>query len=982
MKKILSILVAFFIIGGSLAFYNAIDTYPVDPISTLKKESSLVEDVKVVPTQAVQNKWVDEQIDSMTLREKIGQFFMVAAYSGKDESHFQLIDKHVTEDKVGGIIFFQGDRENLKTAIDRFQSKATIPLLVGMDAEWGTAMRLDGEDRYPYNYTLGAANDTSLSRLTAEMMGADCRELGIHINFAPVADVNSNPDNPVIGFRSFGENPRSVAANVVAQVKGMESQGVMTSIKHFPGHGDTDVDSHLDLPLVNNSIEHINAIDFFPFRSGIRAGASSVMIGHLNVPALDPTGTPSSLSKPTIQKYLKAGMGFEGLVISDALGMKAVANRYGKSEVVVKAFEAGCDILLFPESISDAINLIESKVKAGEIDEVELTNRCRKVLKTKYDHIIKKNELKTFNDEERIKLRKEVYRKAITVLKNDSVFPIQDFSKRIAVVNIGSSKGEINSVLKSVGNMDYYDFKTGDDATTTLQNKLSGYQMVMTNIYCSTVLTKNNFGLPRGTERFLNLIKPAQQSIVSLMGNPLIFKDKLNIDSFDAVLTVYENHPIAIQQMGNVLIGLQEANGQLPISLNLDRRSGFGIEIESARRLIYGSLEDVGMKSESLNGIETIVSKAIAAKAFPGCQVLVAKDGVIVYEKSFGHHTYDKKLAVQNSDLYDIASITKIAASTLSVMYLESNGKFKLENKLQDYLAELTYGTPYATMNIKYMMAHQAGLHPWIPFYTKTLTNGELDTNYYRTEESERFNFKVAEGLYSRSDYVDSMYQQILNKPLKSKTYKYSDLGYYFLKKIVEKESGMRLDQFVSSTFYKPMGLQTIRYNPYKTIPMDRLVPTEDDKIFRKRLIQGYVHDQGASMMDGVGGHAGLFSNAKDLAEIMQLFLNKGYYGGKQYVKPEVIEKFTKQQFVPNNRRGAGFDKPTTNGKGGPSSNLASNESFGHTGFTGTIVWSDPKYNLTYVFLSNRVYPDAENWKIISMNVRTDIQDLIYRAIQ
>ena len=282
---------------------------------------------------------------------KIGQFFMVAAYSNKGEDHLKEIDSLVLKEKVGGIIFFQGQRENLVTAIERFQTKAKTPLLIGMDAEWGVQMRLFGEERFPYNYTLGAANDPKLTERIAQMMGQECRELGIHINFAPVADVNSNPDNPVIGFRSYGENPKDVAMHVEAAVKGMESQGVLTSIKHFPGHGDTDTDSHFELPVVNNSYAQINAIDFFPFRSGIRAGASSVMIGHLNVPALDPSGTPSSLSKPTIHNYLKGELGFNGLVISDALGMKAVADKYGKTEVCVKAFQAGCDILLFPETV-------------------------------------------------------------------------------------------------------------------------------------------------------------------------------------------------------------------------------------------------------------------------------------------------------------------------------------------------------------------------------------------------------------------------------------------------------------------------------------------------------------------------------------------------------------------------------------------------------------------------------------------------------
>lgn len=976
MKKILSIIFLLTIIGGVWAYYSS------SSISVPLKNDR-VEEVKSIPSKKVSNEWIDEQMSKMSLREKVGQFFMIAAYSNKDEKHFKEIDNHVTNDRVGGIIFFQGDTINLRGAIERFQGKASIPLLIGMDAEWGPAMRLSNVERYPYNYTIGASRDKELSKEIASMIGAECRSLGVHMNFAPVADVNSNPDNPVIGFRSFGENPKEVAENVVAQVQGMEEQGVLTSIKHFPGHGDTDVDSHKDLPTVNNSYEQINAIDFFPFRSGIKAGASSVMIGHLNVPALDPTGLPSSLSKKIIHNYLKQDLGFEGLVVSDALGMKAVADRYGETEVVVKAFEAGCDILLFPKSVTEAIAAIEKSVQSGRIDSLELDNRCRKVLAAKYKAIIKTDKAKHYSEREKLLTKTALYRKAITVLKNDeNLLPIQDMSQKIAVLNIGTNGDVMEPVLDEVNGFEYFHFYNGEDAKTNFLKLADSFDIVISNIYCSTVIARNHFGIPRGTQGFLKMLSSKTKTVISLFGNPLAFIDELNMDDYNSIVVAYENHPIMIEQVGLLYDGAIGAAGKLPISIDLEHRSGFGITLKSGGKLKLASPEEVGIQSSDLNRIDSIALKSIKAKAFPGCQILVAKDGNVIYEKSFGYHTYDKVIPVKNSDLYDIASVTKIAASTLSVMHLESQGKFKLENQLKDYLSELTAGTPYASMNIQYMMAHQAGLFPWIPFYTETLAQGQLDSTYYSTTPSEKYDYQVANGLWSRSDYVDTMYQQILSKSLKAKRYKYSDLGYYFLKKIIEKESGTTLDKYVQSEFYGPMGLKTIRYNAYQTIPLNRIAPTENDTIFRKRQIHGYVHDQGAAMMNGVGGHAGLFSNARDLAAIMQLFLNEGSYGGRQYISPEVVKKYTMHQFYPNNRRGAGFDKPTTNGKGGPCSNQASDRSFGHSGFTGTLVWSDPQYNLTYIFLSNRVYPDAENWKIVSMNIRTEIQDVIYDAIK
>src|SRR3989338_3101815 len=405
--------------------------------------------------------WVEQQLASMTLREKMGQFFMVAAYSNKDEKHFQSIDSMVMRDKVGGIIFFQGERKNLLPCIERFQGEAKIPLLIGMDAEWGVQMRLFGEERFPYNYTIGAANDPVLTKRIAEMMGQECRELGIHLNFAPVADVNSNPNNPVIGFRSYGENPKLVADHVTATVQGMESQGVMTSIKHFPGHGDTDVDSHLELPIVKNEYAHINAIDFFPFRSGIRAGASTVMIGHLNVPALDSTGTPTSLSRKVIQEYLRGELGFRGLVVSDALGMKAVANRYGKTEVVVMAFQAGCDILLFPESVGAAIDALEAKVVKGDISMAEIDARCRKVVIEKFTHIVKPEKFKSFSAEEGELARKQLYEKAITVIKNEGdLLPIQRLDKKIAHISIGSSADVLSESMDLITPVDHFHANT------------------------------------------------------------------------------------------------------------------------------------------------------------------------------------------------------------------------------------------------------------------------------------------------------------------------------------------------------------------------------------------------------------------------------------------------------------------------------------------------------------------------------------------
>ena len=933
--------------------------------------------------EKVDHKWVDEMMAKLTLREKIGQFFMVAAYSNGGEKHLAEIDSMILQSKIGGLIFFQGQRSNLKTAIDRFQEKSDVPLLIGMDAEWGVSMRLFGEERFPYNYTIGAANDPELTEKLAAMIGQECRDLGIHINFAPVVDVNSNPNNPVIGFRSYGGNPKSVAEHVVAAVKGMENQGVLTSIKHFPGHGDTEVDSHLELPIVHNSIKQIDAIDFFPFRSGIRAGASTVMIGHLNVPALDPSGTPSSLSKVTIQKYLKQDLGFRGLVISDALGMKAVADRYGKTEVVVKAFEAGCDILLFPESVKDAIDAIEKKVVEGGISVDKLNARCKRVLRAKYKGIIRPGKVKKYTFGETQLARKLLYEKAITVIKNESeVLPIKRFDQKIAVVSVGAHVDPLKESMDLVASVEHFHFYTAAEAIVAFRDKIQDYDIIITTLHAKSVRPRNDFGMPKKWREWLGMMPAEKKSILALFGNPLVLRKGIYLENIDGIVIGYENHKLMLNRMGQFLMGTFESSGKLPITLNQEFKDGRGLKVKWAGRLKDSQPEELGIDPLKLAEIDTIVEHSIKEKAFPGCQIVVAVEGKIIYRKSFGYHTYDKKRTVVNDDIYDIASVTKIAASTLSVMRLNSQDKFDLDKCLQDYLPNLMGGSKLGHIKMKDMMSHQAGLTPWIPFYLKTLADEGFSSEFYSQRKTSVYNTQVANDLWIKGDYTNVMYNEILKSKLGARKYKYSDLGYYFLKKIIEKQTSQSLDEYVLNEFYSPMGLKTMRYNPLYYFSKDKIPPTENDLAFRKQLIHGYVHDQGAAMMGGVGGHAGVFSNASDLAAIMQLFLNNGSYGGVSYITPEVINEYTGCQYCPSSRRGAGFDKPTIERNGGPTSKLASLSSYGHSGFTGTLAWADPEYKVNYIFLSNRVYPDAENRKIVKMNIRTEIQRVIYEALK
>ncbi len=927
------------------------------------------------------NSWAKSTLKAMTLEEKIAQFFMVATWPNKDEEHQLEIENLIKNQKIGGLIYFQGTTEQMKTSISRFQGVSKTPLLIGMDAEWGVAMRLNEVERFPYAYTIGAANDTVLSEKIGAMIAQECREIGVHINFAPVADVNSNPDNPVIGFRSFGENSVQVSQHVAATVRGMEKNGILTSIKHFPGHGDTDKDSHLELPTVGHTKEQFETIDFLPFEAGINVGASSVMVGHLNVPNLDNSDVPSSLSKTIIQDYLKSKLNFKGLVISDALNMKAVSDKFGKIDAVVKAFIAGNDILLFPENVADAITAISKKVKTGEITEAEIDERCLKILKAKH-HAMNHKVAKVFTKGEMDWAKRDCYEKAFTILKNeDHALPLTNSSSKIAIVNIGIKTAAFKEMARKFHEVDVFQFYSYEEASERMKGNLSKYDVVITSVHPKSVTANNNFSSPGKLDSWLSSVPEDKNHVLVVFGNPNLLKETKLTSNFDALVLAYENHEFSQESAAQLIFGAMGANGKIPFKVSDEILFNAGIELKDAKRLKFSQPEELNINPLDLAKIDAIVQKGMNAKAFPGCQVLVAVKGKIIYQKSFGTITYEDTIPVNNEIVYDIASVSKIVGSTAGLMRLQTQDKFSLNKQLKDYIPELVDGYPVGNILLKNMMAHQAGFSPWIAFYKETVNFAVPNYSIYSYTKKANFEVPVAKDLWISNDYEKKIYKTILNTPLAEKPkYEYSDLGYYFAKKVIEKQSGLSLDNFMYNEFYLPMGLKNIRYLPQLYFPMDRIAPTEKDITFRAQTVHGFVHDPGAAMLGGVGGHAGIFSNSHDLAAMMQLFLNKGFYGNQLYISPEVVKEFTSVQ-LKGNRRGAGFDKPTPNKKDGPTCSLVSSESFGHSGFTGTFTWADPVYGINYVFLSNRVYPDATNKKIQEMHIRSDIQKVIYEAV-
>jgi beta-N-acetylhexosaminidase len=932
------------------------------------------------------SKWADSVLKTLTLEQKIAQFFMVAAWSSDKKENSKEINQWIEEYGIGGLIFFQGTTHKQKELTKQYQSKSKIPLLIGMDAEWGPAMRLSNVERYPYQLTLGATNNEEIVRDAGYWMGRECLDLGVHINFAPVVDVNVNHRNPVISFRSFGENPRDVARLAVAFTEGMENAGVMACVKHFPGHGDTDKDSHEELPVVNHTIKQFQAVDFLPFEHTIRGGVSSVMVAHLNVPALDSSGTPSSLSSAVIQNWLQDSLGFTGLVISDALNMKGVANQYGKVEVVVKAFLAGNDILLFPESVGEAIEGIKKAVVSKRISEEEVNRRCKKVLQAKYWAVHQHAKKETISADNLVQielLKRKAIRSAITIARNENgILPIKQMTKKTALLIVGKDVSVVQNRILDYLPADVFTF-TDEISLPSLMNQLADYERIISVFVAETNWPTKNYGFGEKWKLYVNQLNVKQEQIGVFLGNPYALSDKVEVERFDAIVLGYENSPLTQDILPQILVGALPANGRLPVTLHPTLKREASFKKKSIGRLEFTIPEELGINRQLLAEIDSLAMNGIKNGAYPGCQVVVAQHGKVFYRKNFGHYTYDKSRQVTDRSVYDLASITKVAASTLCLMDLAGQGKFSLDSTLYTYLPELVDNTPYRNLKMRDILTHQAGLTPWIPFFNRTMTAGNWHTDIYSTEKKEGYSVQVAEDLYIIDSYGDSIMKRILETSVKTgQGYKYSDVGYYFMKEIIKKLTGETIDVYALNRFYAPMGLTTTRYNPLNYFPKEIITPTEQDKSFRKQLIHGYVHDQGAAMVGGVGGHAGLFSNAIDLAALMQMILNKGTYGGERFLNESIVNQFTKTQYPGSNRRAIGFDKPVSSLNGGPTCNLVSLESYGHTGFTGTMTWVDPKNGVNYIFLSNRVYPDAENKKLLNMSTRTEIQRVIYQAIQ
>lgn len=945
--------------------------------------------------------WVDSVMNSLTQEERVAQLIWVAAFSNKDISHEVYLSDLIRKTGIGGVIFFQDNAPKQSEMINYFRKISKVPLMVVTDGEWGLGMRLEGVVKFPYQMTLGAIGNDSLIYLMGRSVADQFRRAGVQINLAPDADVDNNPENPVINFRSFGEDPDKVSHKSLMYMNGLQDKGIIAVAKHFPGHGDTDVDSHLDLPVIRHSRARLDSIELPPFKSLINNGVTGIMPGHLWISCIDTNpDLPATVSYPVLTGLLKNELSFKGLILSDAMNMGGITKYTAPGEAEAMALKAGMDVLEYVTDPERAIKTIIGRISKGEITKESINEKCRKVLAAKYwaglnrpSSVNPDNIMEELSPPSAEALIRDLYANALTVLKNNQdILPVKDL-QNIRIATIAVNRSEPASFQKRISSYFPADNYVLDASDTTACNKLlkklKNYDLIITGIFGLDQRPDLGFGIKPGLIAFIDKLISGNKTIINWFGNPYAINKIQSLQNADGLVLAYQENEFTEDLSAQLIFGGIGAKGSLPVSINDTWHSGFGITTTGNIRLQYGLPENAGISSEILNRkIDSIVNAGLAAKAFPGCEIMVARKGVVIFQRAYGYQTYDNRVLLREDDLFDLASVTKISSALPGLMLLNTEGKFSLDKTLGDYLPDFRK-TNKENIGMRDFLTHQAGLTPFIPFWKETIRkDGKFKRNTFDFHYSEKFPYEVAQGLYTYKNYRKKMFAEIKKSKLGDKKYVYSDLTFIITPEIIENLSGQKWYEYVTKNIYQKIGAFDIGFNPYLRYPMSRIVPTEYDSLFRKQQLQGTVHDEGAAMLGGISGHAGLFATANDLMKLMELYRRMGEYGGEQIISRNVMEEYTRVQFPENNnRRGLGFDKPLLNNrtltqKEAYPARSASPSSFGHSGYTGTFVWVDPAYEISYVFFCNRVYPTRNNNLLSDMNIRSGILQAIYDSIK
>jgi beta-N-acetylhexosaminidase len=926
--------------------------------------------------------YADSVMLTLSTEQQIAQLLMVPVYSRTDTTGWSEAEHWVRDLGLGGIIVMQGGPENQRIRIARLQALAQVPLMVASDAEWGLGMRLDSTRSFPRALTLGATGDADLVRRFGRAVGISLRNTGVQVNFAPVIDVNSNSANPVIGSRSFGEDVDLVSRLGLAYAQGLQDVNILATAKHFPGHGDSDTDSHKTLPIINGTAERLDSVELAPFRVLFDGGCAAVMVAHLDVPALDSTaGTPSTLSPTIVDTLLRQEMGFRGLAFTDALSMKGFADFVGSRPRGRDALLAGNDVLLFPGDPAQVIAEVALAIEEGVLDSAVVAEKCKRVLMAKVwskanEALPEKGEIWDAAEGEQI--HRDILEASLTVLSNRGwVLPWLAAKSSVVVLNVAdkTSSGEAFSERLQLvlgGAHEVKSFTIGKNAAGYVRGLVKGAckeaDLIIVNFLETSNRPSKGYGINDKAVKYLKeeLLKSIADTtsntewVFNVFANPYVLDGdwvKL-LERSSSLIVAYQDDYRTQEAVANAIAGAGSANGKLPVTPPgsfMRAGDGIGLGRLDHERLSWNHAAIDGSWGGTAK-IDSIVADALAENAMPGCRIVVAHKGEVMHDKSYG--TTDGNIPVTQGTIYDLASITKIAATSICLMRLNKSGYFQLDDEIRKLIPDLDT-LELGTRTFKEVLTHSAGLYPWIPFYRETLCDS-ID------ELSE-----------------DTMYQRIYDSELKpAGEYKYSDLGYYLFHKMLKDWYNEPIDTLANNWIYEPMGLHSMGFHPLDRFDLDQIAPTEIDEIFRKGTVHGTVHDPGAHMLGGVCGHAGLFSDAHDLTRIGMMLLNGGHYSGYNVLRHGVVDSWTQRAYPESdNRRGVGFDKKGLNPDEGPASLLASDSSFGHSGFTGTLLWVDPEYELVYVFLSNRTYPDSENTTLITKNVRTEIHRVIMEQL-
>lgn len=933
---------------------------------------------------------VDSLLKTMTVREMIAQLIWVPAWADEKGGNYRQVEQLVEKYGIGGVIFFEGSRDLQVDYTKRISSVSRIPLIIAQDAEWGTGMRLREVEDFPYQMTMGALQNDSLIYMMGAAVAWQCHDIGVNLNLAPVADVNNNPMNPVINYRSFGEEPERVAEKAAMYMKGLQDNGIMACAKHFPGHGDTDTDSHTGLPVIRGDRSRFDRVELVPFRRLADEGIGAVMTAHISVPGLDTRGLPATFSKKVVTGLLRQESRFRGLILTDAMNMAGATMTFPSGIADAEALLAGNDIIEYSTDPIRAIEEIARRVEKGEIAVSEITDRCRKLLEAKL-WLESRKTVSGIPASAHPALIRDLYAGAMTLIENnDNLVPLgRPDRMRVATVSVNRlAMTEFQRMTDRYTNADHYFIDPANEqGARFVMSKLKDYDVVIAGFCALEQKPAGLYGVTPALNSVFSQIAALDRSAVIWFGNPYGVARLDMTKKPTALLVAYQDNNYTQQVAVQVLFGAIGASGKLPVTVNSNYPVGTGIKTPGNIRLQFGFPENAGLSSVRLiSKVDSIVNAGLDTLAFPGCQVLIARRGIVVLDKCYGFHLYDSTEAVTENDLWDLASVTKVSAATPSLMLLDDRGLFDIDKTLGDYLPWFRFSDK-GDMMLREMLAHQAGLKAWIPFWKSTLENDStFRKGIFSDYANRKYALPVTDSMYMNRHYLKDMFREIRDSPVGDKKYVYSDLTFILAAEIIESLTDSTIDKFAPANIYRPIGAFNITYRPLEKYPAERVVPTEYDSLFRKQLLRGTVHDEGTAMLGGVSGHAGLFATGNDLLKLVEMYRRGGEYGGVRVLSSDVLRKYTTVQFPDNdNRRALGFDKPLLRNDTVPPEEAypcpsASPASFGHSGFTGTFIWCDPDEEISYVFLSNRVYPTRNNNRLSDLSIRGKILQAVYDA--